>query len=59
MHIRTTLHIHPAVTDLNRVFEVRRLARDVGCTFSPRKLKPQARINTRPPIDPYDGGRAA
>ncbi len=58
MHTTASLHIHPAVADLSRVFEIRRLARRHGCTFIPSKSKPQAR--TAPtPFDPNDGGRAA
>ncbi len=58
MHTTASLHIHPAVADPSRIFEVRRLARSHGCTFIPSKPKPQARIA---PIsfDPNDGGRAA
>jgi hypothetical protein len=58
MHTTASLHIHPAVADLSRIFEVRRLARASGCTFIPSKPKPQAR--TAPTsFDPNDGGRAA
>jgi len=58
MHTTASLHVHPTVADLNRVFEVRRLARDFGCIFSPSKTKPKART-TPAPFDPNDGGRAA
>lgn len=58
MHTTASLHIHPAVADLSRIFEVRRLARSHGCIFIPSKPKPQAR--TAPiSFDPNDGGRAA
>lgn len=58
MHTTASLHIHPAVADLSRIFEVRRLARSHGCHFIPSKPKPQAR--TAPTsFDPNDGGRAA
>lgn len=58
MHTTASLHVHPAVADLSRIFEVRRLARSHGCTFIPSKPKSQAR--TAPTsFDPNDGGRAA
>lgn len=58
MHTTASLHVHPAVADLNRVFEVRQLARDFGCAFFPSKPKPKART-TPAPFDLNDGGRAA
>jgi len=60
MHTTASLHVHPAVADLNRVFEVRQLARDLGCAFftSKPKPKPKAR-NAFTSFDPNDGGRAA
>ena len=58
MHTTASLHVHPAVADLNRVFEVRRLARDFGCAFFPSKTKQKSRT-TQSPFDPNDGGRAA
>ncbi len=58
MHTTASLHIHPAVADLSRIFEVRRLARSHGCTFIPSKPKPQTRT-TPTSFDPNDGGRAA
>lgn len=58
MHTTASLHIHPAVADLSRIFEVRRLARISGCTFIPSKTKQHTR--TAPTsLDPNDGGRAA
>jgi len=58
MHTTASLHVHPTVTDLNRIFKVRRLARDLGCAFFPCKPKPNAR-NASTPFNPNDGGRAA
>lgn len=58
MHTTASLHVHPAVADLSRIFEVRRLARSHGCTFIPSKPKPQGR-NAPNSFDPNDGGRAA
>ena len=58
MHTTASLHVHPAVADQSRIFEVRRLARIYGCTFIPSKPKQHAR--TAPTsFDPNDGGRAA
>ncbi len=58
MHTTASLHVHPAVADPSRIFEVRRLARSHGCPFIPSKPKPQCR--TAPTsFDPNDGGRAA
>ncbi|WP_411386963.1 hypothetical protein [Pseudomonas sp. MPB03] len=58
MHTTASLHVHPAVADLSRIFEVRRLARIYGCTFIPSRPKQPAR--TAPTsFDPNDGGRAA
>ncbi len=58
MHTTASLHVHPAVADPSRIFEVRRLARSHGCPFIPSKPKSQART-TPIPFDPNDGGRAA
>ncbi|RMO55253.1 hypothetical protein ALQ38_02583 [Pseudomonas marginalis pv. marginalis] len=33
MHITATLHVHPAAANPSRIFEIRRLAQDLGCTF--------------------------
>lgn len=58
MHTTASLHVHPAVADPSRIFEVRRLALSHGCPFIPSKPKPQA--HTAPtPFDPNGGGRAA
>ena len=57
MHTTATLHVHPAVADPFRIFEIRRLARDSGCTFIAAKHK---QAHTTPTsFDPNDGGRAA
>lgn len=58
MHTTASLHIHPAVVDLSRIFEVRRLARSHGCPFIPSKPKSKAH-NAPTSFDPNDGGRAA
>jgi len=58
MHTTTTLHVHPAAASPFRIFEIRRLAREHGCTFATTKPKPKAR--TAPsPFDPNGGGHAA
>lgn len=57
MHTTASLHIHPAVADLSRIFEVRRLARVSGCTFIPSKAKQHTR--TAPTSFDPNGGRAA
>jgi hypothetical protein len=58
MHTTATLHVHPTADEPFRILEVRRIARNCGCTFIPSKSKPHAR--TAPaPFDPNDGGRAA
>lgn len=58
MHTTATLHVHPTADEPFHIFEVRRIARNCGCTFIPSKSKPQAR--TAPgPFHPNDGGRAA
>lgn len=57
MHTTASLHVHPAVTDPSRIFDVRRLARSHGCPFIPSK--PKSQVRTAPtPFDP-NGGRAA
>lgn len=58
MHTTASLHVHPAVADLSRIFEVRRLARLHGCAYIPSKPKQQFRLAPTP-FDPNDGGRAA
>lgn len=58
MHTTATLHVHPAAASPCRIFEIRRLAQDCGCSFivSKPKLKPR----TAPALlDPNGGGRAA
>lgn len=58
MHTTTTLHVHPAAADPFRIFEIRRLARESGCSFVTTKPKQQPR--TAPtPFDPNGGGHAA
>lgn len=58
MHTTATLHVHPAAADPFRIFEIRRLARESGCSFVTTKLKQQPR--TAPtPFDPNGGGHAA
>lgn len=58
MHTTATLHAHPAIADLFRIFEIRRLARECGCTFVTTKPKPKART-TPAPLDPNGRGYAA
>jgi len=58
MHTNATLHIHPTVAETRLIFEIRRLAREYGCTFVTTKPKLKAR-NAPAPFDPNDGGRAA
>jgi len=58
MHTIATLHVHPAVADPFRIFEIRRLAREYGCTFVTTKPKLKAR-GTTAPFDPNGGGYAA
>jgi hypothetical protein len=58
MHTTATLHIHPAVSNSSRIFEIRRLARECGCSFAITKPKQIAR--TAPaPFNPNGGGHAA
>jgi hypothetical protein len=58
MHIKATLHVHPAAADPFRTFEIRRLARESGCSFV--TTKPKQRPRTAPtPFDPNGGGHAA
>jgi hypothetical protein len=57
MHTTATLHVHPTADEPFRILEVRRIARNCGCTFIPSKSKP---VRPAPaPFDPNDGGRAA
>lgn len=58
MHTTATLHVHPSAAEPSRIFEIRRLARESGCSFVTSKPKQQAR--TAPtPFDPNGGGHAA
>jgi len=58
MHTTATLHVHPAAADPFRIFEIRRLARESGCSFVTSKPKQQPR--TAPtPFHPDGGGHAA
>lgn len=58
MHTTATLHVHPTAANPCRIFEIRRLARECGCSFATTKPKPKA--NTAPsPFDPNGGGHAA
>lgn len=58
MHTTATLHVHPAAADPFRTFEIRRLAREYGCTFVGTKPKLKARA-TPAPFGPNGGGHAA
>ncbi len=58
MHTTATLHVHPAAANPSRIFEIRRLAQDLGCTFIASKSKPQQR-SAPAPFDPNGGGQAA
>lgn len=58
MHTTATLHVHPTVASPCRIFEIRRLAQDCGCTFI--VSKPKLKRRTAPtPFDPNGGGYAA
>lgn len=58
MHTTATLHVHPTAADPSRIFEIRRLARESGCSFV--TSKPKQRAHTAPsPFDPNGGGDAA
>jgi hypothetical protein len=58
MHTIATLHVHPAAANPFRIFEIRRLARECGCSFATTKPKQKTRIAPTP-FDPNDGGNAA
>lgn len=58
MSTTATLHVHPAAADPFRIFEIRRLARESGCSFVTTKPKQQART-VATPFDPNGGGHAA
>lgn len=58
MHTTTTLHVHPTAAKPSRIFEIRRLAQESGCTFIASRPKLEQR--TAPtPFDPKGGGHAA
>lgn len=58
MHTTATLHVHPAAANPIFIFEIRRLAQDLGCTFI--ASKPKLKQRTAPaPFDPTGGGQAA
>lgn len=58
MHTITTLHVHPATANPFRIFEIRRLARECGCSFAP--TKPKQKAPTAPTkFEPNGGGHAA
>lgn len=58
MHTTATLHVHPAAAAPSQIFEIRRLARESGCSFVTSKPKQQAR-SIPTPFDPNGGGHAA
>ena len=58
MHTTATLHVHPAAATPSRIFEIRRLAQYLGCTFIASKPKPRA-PNAPCPFNPNGGGHAA
>jgi hypothetical protein len=58
MNTTATLHVHPTAADPSRIFEIRRLARESGCAFIPRKSKQTTR-SVPAPFDPNGGGYAA
>lgn len=58
MHTTATLHVHPAAADPSRIFEIRRLAREHGCTFATTKSKQKVRT-AYAHVSPNDGGNAA
>lgn len=58
MHTTATLHVHPVAAIPSRIFEIRRLAQDSGCTFI--AYKPKRKQHTAPAaFDPNGGGHAA
>lgn len=57
MHTTATLHAHPACNP-TRIFEVRSLAREHGCTFIVSKPKHKSRPFPNP-FGPNGGGHAA
>jgi hypothetical protein len=58
MHTTATLHVHPTAANPIRIFEIRRLAQDCGCSFI--AYKPKMKERTPPAqFDPNGGGHAA
>ena len=58
MNTTATLHVHPAAATAFQIFEIRRIAREYGCTFAISKPKLTART-TPAPANPNGGGHAA
>jgi hypothetical protein len=58
MHTTATIHVHPTAAEPFRIFEIRRLARECGCSFATTKPK-QKTPKASAPLDPKDGGYAA
>jgi len=58
MHTTATLHVHPAAASPSRIFEIRRLAKDCGCTFISSRPMPKQR-SAPAPFDPNGGGHTA
>lgn len=56
MHTTASLHVHPRAATPLRIFEIRRLAQELGCAFVAFKPKDQLRPN---PLGPNGGGDAA
>jgi hypothetical protein len=57
MHTKATLHVHPAAAAPSRIFEIRRLARECGCSFVTTKPK-QLAHTAHTTFDPNGGGHA-
>jgi hypothetical protein len=58
MHTTATLHVHPAAANPFLIFEIRRLARESGCSFVTTKPKQIAHIAPAP-VDLNGGGYTA
>lgn len=58
MNTTALLYVHPTVVDHLRVFEIRRLAQELGCTFIRSKPKPKHRESLAL-FKPNGGGDAA
>ncbi len=58
MHTKASLHVHPAAAAPLRIFEIRRLAKELGCAFVPSKAKPKHHVSPTP-LPPNGGGNAA